>query len=98
MSAVRVGAWLDCGCCGTGFQTWHNYKHQDQDNGYGICRDCQADAHHDNRSIEQDLFDKLRSALNEANQVKFDACPLWKKRYLVSEAFKSGHLTWRIAQ
>ena len=35
-------AWFDCGCCGTGFKA--NVAEQlkfDQDNGYGICPDCE---------------------------------------------------------
>ncbi len=35
-------AWFECGCCGTGFKA--NVAEQlefDQDNGYGICPDCE---------------------------------------------------------
>lgn len=40
---IPVGTWLDCGCCGLGFQTWEGYEDQDQDAGYGICCGCQGD-------------------------------------------------------
>ena len=35
---------LSCGCCGHTFKTWEGYEDQDQDAGYGICRDCQESA------------------------------------------------------
>lgn len=38
---IKPGTVLDCGCCGTVFATWKGYKHQDQDEGFGICLDCQ---------------------------------------------------------
>jgi len=40
---IKVGIWLDCGCCGLGFQTWEGYKDQDQDQDYGICFGCQQE-------------------------------------------------------
>ena len=40
---IKVGKWLDCGCCGEDFQIWEGYVDQDQDDGYGICHECQED-------------------------------------------------------
>lgn len=93
---IRIGTWLSCGCCGSGFKTWNGYKDQDQDADYGICRSCQADAIRANRKLEREGFAVLRDALNDINRAKFDACPLWKKRYLLHNAFESGHMTWKI--
>lgn len=32
---------LTCGCCGLLFKTWDGYEDQDQDVGFGICKECQ---------------------------------------------------------
>ena len=89
---------LTCGCCGGGFERWPTYRDQDQDDGYGICRDCQADELRRARGMEREAFGLLRAALNPTNQAKWDAAPLWKKRVLVAKAFEDGHLTWRISR
>lgn len=39
---IEVGKGLSCGCCGDYFYVWEGYVDQDQDNGYGICKDCQG--------------------------------------------------------
>ena len=41
-TAKFVSKYLSCGCCGLGFRTWKEYEDQDQDKGYGICRECQG--------------------------------------------------------
>lgn len=87
---------LSCGCCGAGFRTWPSYRDQDQDAGYGICRGCQADAHHRNRADFREAGDLLRSALNPTNQAKYDRLAPWKKRALVWQALDDGTLTFSI--
>lgn len=52
---IRVGKWLDCGCCGEDFQIWEGYVDQDQDDDYGICASCQEDIK--KRNIEE--LDKI---------------------------------------
>lgn len=89
---------LTCGCCGAGFYTWPTYRDQDQDAGFGICRDCQAWAHREDRAQQRRAFDLVRSALNPENRAQFDGFKLPKKRWIVAKLYERGHLKWSITR
>lgn len=39
---IRINKKLRCGCCWLDFKVWEEYKNQDQDRWYGICKECQG--------------------------------------------------------
>lgn len=87
---------LDCGCCGAYFRTWPEYVDQDQDAGYGICQPCQEWIEGRNLKIIDDARAKLRAALNDKNQAKFDAMSADAQRGLTMKAFEDGMFKWTI--
>jgi len=75
---VPIGKGLSCGCCGTWFNAWKGYVHQDQDNGYGICKECQGWIGEKERGEQDKLIATLAGGLNAKNRAddyKCD-CPL----------------------
>ena len=87
---------LTCGCCGCGFRTWPEYVDQDQDKGFGICKDCQGWIE-DRDNVEDDkAIALLRSALNDANRAVFDAMDRDLQMGMVGEAINAGFITFSI--
>jgi len=89
---------LDCGCCGTYFKTWPNYKDQDQDQGYGICCDCQVDAAWKEHEMLTDIIATLASGLNEKNRAKYLAFDRPRQEMIVYDALDKGILKWTIGR
>ncbi len=81
---------LQCGCCGSGFQTWEAYVDQDQDKGFGICLDCQNLEMEKNNKHLDTIGAALREALNEKNQAKWDGYDLETQRLLAMKAVEDG--------
>ncbi len=86
--------YLSCGCCGAGFQRWKGYVDQDQDKGFGICKDCQAWI----QGIENKELDKLaadiQSKLNTGNAAKFAAMSPEIRREFAADAIAKGLVTF----
>ena len=93
---LKVGKWLRCGCCGSDFQVWVGYVDQDQDNGYGICKRCQADDVERNEQEYDKCIALIRDGLSEENRAKFDGYDRELQKALVNKAFDDGALTWEI--
>ncbi len=71
---IKVGTWLDCGCCGMGFKTWEGYEDQDQDLDYGICFECQGDAEIRNEEEYDKLIATVRTGFKNTDTLaRFDA-------------------------
>lgn len=81
---------LDCGCCGAYFQTWEGYVDQDQDAGYGICKECQDMAEEMNNKQLDEIGDTIREALNEKNKAKWDGFSIDTRRLLALKAVEDG--------
>ncbi|MEP3248056.1 MAG: hypothetical protein ABJN40_05945 [Sneathiella sp.] len=95
---IKVGAWLDCGCCGLYFKTWEGYEDQDQDHGYGICHDCQGDLEVRNREEIDKGVEALRSSLNDENKTRLDAMDYDMKSAIVLKALDEGVLQYKISR
>ncbi|MCP5006399.1 MAG: hypothetical protein GY941_21045 [Planctomycetes bacterium] len=74
---------LDCGCCGGFFETWEGYIDQDQDSGYGICRDCQGFIDEKETEERQKLIDCVRDNLSEEKRKTFEGFA-WDKQYAIA--------------
>ncbi|MBY6212375.1 hypothetical protein KUV95_12520 [Microbulbifer agarilyticus] len=96
MRNIPVGTWLDCGCCGTWFETWEGYVDQDQDEGYGICRKCQGEIREHDEAEWDKAIATLREGLNDQNRAKFDAMPRIQQKAMVWDALDKGILTYHI--
>ena len=93
---IKVGTGLDCGCCGTWFETWLGYEDQDQDAGYGICQRCQGSIAEDNEKEWDKLISCLRSGLKPENQTEFDAMDRDTQKALAHKALDEGYITYSI--
>jgi hypothetical protein len=97
---IIIGKWLDCGCCGQGFQVWEDYEDQDQDRGYGICMSCQIDSDFDNIEHYINMFRMLEKALIEKeswkNLAHFQNCETWERISIVNRLMDKGYFTWSI--
>jgi hypothetical protein len=80
--------WIICSCCGKGHQDTPeenvDFHTRGQDKGFGLCVDCYGQPESDFQDIKE------AEALNEENQVKFEALPIWKKVSLIQDAIKEG--------
>lgn len=95
---LKVGKWLRCGCCGQDFQVWEEYEDQDQDNGYGICKSCQADDVERNEAEYDKAIKVMSDGLNPANRDIFDAMERDLQIALVNKMMADGLLTWEITR
>jgi len=68
---IKVGKWLDCGCCGEDFQVWDGYVDQDQDDGYGICQSCQADIQQRNEAEIDKVVALVADALSPESRNQY---------------------------
>jgi hypothetical protein len=89
---------LACGCCGIGFYTWPEYVDQDQDLGYGICMECQADAEKRNNELLDESAMLIEEKLNPINKKKFQNMSVEARRWLAWKAHEDGMFTWRIGK
>ena len=87
---------LRCGCCGYDFRTWPAYVDQDQDKGYGICRQCQAEAEQTNAAMLDRVAEQIDENLSPENAARFAAMTPDARRGLAWQMIESGHVTWRI--
>lgn len=87
---------LDCGCCGSGFSTWEGYEDQDQDKGYGICKECQDDAEEQNNKLLDESVKLMIAGMKPDNAEKLKAMPLEEQRLVASAAHRNGLFTWTI--
>ena len=85
---------LSCGCCGMYFKTWEGYQDQDQDFGYGICRECQGEAIERNNDSLDSMASQIEEALNEKNKVKFNKLSVEEKRGFAVKALDEGLFTY----
>lgn len=93
---LPIGTDLCCGCCGDGFLTWEGYIDQGQDCGFGICKGCQQWAEERNLELLDDARAKIRPALNEANQAKWDSFDEDKQRHIAFRLIEKGAIGWAI--
>lgn len=96
--SIRVGTWLDCGCCGMGFKTWEGYTDQDQDRDYGICFGCQEEAGERNEAAFDEGIKLLADALGEKNRADFLSKTRDQQKAIVMKAMDDGVITWRIGR
>lgn len=87
---------LDCGCCGSYFITWDGYRDQDQDAGFGICRQCQVDAAWDDHSLLTGMIDQVAGALKEASRTEYLAMDRPLQEAIVYKMLDKGYLKWTI--
>lgn len=93
---IKIGKWLDCGCCGGAFQVWEGYEDQDQDLGYGICAECQGDAEDRLGSMYDDMIKQVSEALSEKNKAQFDGYDRDLQVAFVNKALDDGLFKWSI--
>ena len=98
MRPIRAGKWLACGCCGDGFTTWAGYVDQDQDDGFGICKECQELIHERDEQEWDRAINTLRSGLTPGNQVTFDALDRGTQKAVVLQALEDGILTFTVGR
>ena len=93
---IPAGRWLDCGCCGMGFQTWEGYIDQDQDRDYGICKLCQGDAEGRVADHENEVIKLVSDNLTGENKEKFDSSERFRQLYFCHRLQEKGVLKWTI--
>lgn len=96
MSTINPGTYLECGCCGMGFQTWAGYVDQDQDLDYGICASCQSDAAARESAIMDDCIKLVTDSLAPANRAKYAQADREQQEAFVHRAMDAGIITWQI--
>lgn len=94
---IPVGTWLDCGCCGLGFQTWEGYEDQDQDEGYGICCGCQVHIAAKNEEEWDKAIEAVRNGLAHLPDklADFNARDRETQKVIVWNLMDKGALTFR---
>lgn len=98
---IPVGKGLSCGCCGDWFETWEGYVDQDQDNGYGICKDCQEYIDAKNEKQYDDMIKQILEAVKpetaEKMRAKIAEDPDMKYAY-VNGALDQGFFTFSVSR
>ena len=87
---------LRCGCCGCDFHRWPEYVDQDQDRGFGICFECQADAEERNDAWLDESAKLIEENLNPENAAKFRRMSVERRRLFAWKAHEDGMFTWSI--
>lgn len=64
---------LECGCCGDWFPIWDGYEDQDQDNGYGICKECQNLNEADNEKRYDKMYQAILDGVEPEMKEKIEA-------------------------
>ena len=95
---LNVGKWLECGCCGSGFQVWSGYVDQDQDNGYGICKECQGDADVRNEEEWDKIIKLVADALSKENSEGFQVMDRDRQKCICSGMMDKGYIKWSIGR
>lgn len=93
---IKENTSLDCGCCGGYFRTWEGYEDQDQDSGYGICKNCQDYAAQKHEDFIDNMVNQISESLKPDNKAKFDKFSKEKKRMFAMDAYDKGMFTWKI--
>ena len=93
---IKIGKWLDCGCCGAAFQVWDGYEDQDQDLGYGICFECQGLADEKLSAMYDDMIKQISDALAPERKAKFDGFDRDLQIAFVNKALDDGLFKWSI--
>ena len=91
---VPVGKSLDCGCCGGYFQTWEGYENQDQDCGYGICKDCQGWIDEKNLAELDKMCLAIEEALSEEKLKDFQAKSREDRHLIAMQLAEKGCFTY----
>lgn len=88
---------LSCGCCGTWFLTWSGYKDQDQDKGFGICRECQADIEAKNEAMWVELENKVGNSLRtQERRDRFWGFEVGVRRGLLLKMMDDGVIGYQV--
>ena len=89
---------LTCGCCGILFKTWDGYEDQDQDVGFGICKECQDIAEKREEEMVEDAINEVMPHLKPENQEKIKKMSKEQKRYIVDGLIDKGALKWQVGK
>ncbi len=89
---------LNCGCCGLLFKTWDGYQDQDQDVGFGICKECQDIAEKREDEFVEDAIKQMTPHMKPENQEKIKKMTKEQKHHLVSKMIDKGVLKWQIGK
>ena len=83
---------LKCGCCGESFKVWSDYTDQDQDEGFGICKQCQIDieAKH-NQDLDVAAM-AIEKGLSGDRQQAFQSMSAESRRQFAGQAIADGIL------
>ena len=87
---------LNCGCCGTYFETWPEYEDQDQDAGFGICKKCQDWSEKKIDETFEDAKEMIYKNLTPERQEQFNKLDKEKQNWFISELINKGILKWEI--
>ena len=87
---IKVGKWLDCGCCGEDFQVWDGYVDQDQDDGYGICQSCQEDIQERNDAEIDKIVVEISKGLSPESRENYLAKPIEEQREFALACLHKG--------
>jgi len=89
--------YVTCGCCGAmvpdTLEANMDYGLRGHDIGYGMCEPC-AEWSFD--LTMKPMFAKVRGALNEKNQAKWDSMGDGAKAKIVEQMLDEGMLSWKI--
>lgn len=88
--------YLECGCCGMEFKTWKGYVNQDQDAGYGICKECQGLDKEREEELIKEIIDMMLPHLKPENQKKVKSWSLEKQKEFVQFLIAKDALKWHI--
>ena len=91
--SIKVGKWLDCGCCGEDFQIWKGYEDQDQDDGYGICQGCQDDIHARNVAELDKIVVEIANVMKPETRESYLAKTVEEQRDFALRAVNKGLVT-----
>jgi len=88
--SIRVGKWLDCGCCGDDFQIWKGYTDQDQDDGYGICQQCQSEIQERNEAELDKIAQEIAAVMKPATRDAYLAKSVEDQRMFALQCVNKG--------
>lgn len=95
---IKAGKGLSCGCCGTFFYTWKGYKDQDQDDGYGICKECQGDIQDHEEAEFDKAIETLKTGLNPEQRKTFETWDRDLQKGFVMKAIEDGVLQFKVVR
>lgn len=90
---------LSCGCCGLCFWTWENYQDQDQDAGYGICKECQGIAEKKGKEEMDEIISTVTNGFQkEENRKKFSSYTREMQEAIVFQMIEKKELVYSIGK